>query len=187
MALIIVSLIYTTVAFTLTPYLAQSEATQAEVYTESLLTALGIASKNQNVTLAINTFNSLIKNMLALNSSLVSFLELQGNPNFVYYGYQKTLKIGGVVYALASYPPYFVNLSVQLVSVNTMQNVYSYTLVYHYVVNDERITPLLSVTAIPSSKVLLQNGKILIFSSSQNVNLTIEIASGLVINCLLKA
>ncbi|PSN84232.1 hypothetical protein B9Q02_09665, partial [Candidatus Marsarchaeota G1 archaeon BE_D] len=95
--------------------------------------------------------------------------------------------IGGVVYALASYPPYFVNLSVQLVSVNTMQNVYSYTLVYHYVVNDERITPLLSVTAIPSSKVLLQNGKILIFSSSQNVNLTIEIASGLVINCLLKA
>jgi len=140
MALIIVSLIYTTVAFTLTPYLAQSEATQAEVYTESLLTALGIASKNQNVTLAINTFNSLIKNMLALNSSLVSFLELQGNPNFVYYGYQKTLKIGALVYALASYPPYFVNLSVQLVSVNTMQNVYSYTLVYHYVVNDERIT-----------------------------------------------
>ncbi|PSN86943.1 hypothetical protein B9Q02_00655, partial [Candidatus Marsarchaeota G1 archaeon BE_D] len=119
--------------------MAQSEATQAEVYTESLLTALGIASKNQNVTLAINTFNSLIKNMLALNSSLVSFLELQGNPNFVYYGYQKTLEVDGVVYALASYPPYFVNASVQLLLVNASRNTYIFTLAYHFVVNGENV------------------------------------------------
>ncbi|PSO03994.1 hypothetical protein B9Q12_03225, partial [Candidatus Marsarchaeota G2 archaeon ECH_B_SAG-G06] len=187
MALIIVSLIYTTVAFTLTPYLAQSEATQAEVYTESLLTALGIASKNQNVTLAINTFNSLIKNMLALNSSLVSFLELQGNPNFVYYGYQKTLEVDGVVYALASYPPYFVNASVQLLLVNASRNTYIFTLAYHFVVNGENVLPLIGVTTNPNSIVILQNNKILIFSNSQNVYLTINIASELLINCYLKA
>ncbi|PSN89605.1 hypothetical protein B9Q00_01065 [Candidatus Marsarchaeota G1 archaeon OSP_C] len=167
--------------------MAQSEATQAEVYTESLLTALGIASKNQNVTLAINTFNSLIKNMLALNSSLVSFLELQGNPNFVYYGYQKTLEVDGVVYALASYPPYFVNASVQLLLVNASRNTYIFTLAYHFVVNGENVLPLIGVTTNPNSIVILQNNKILIFSNSQNVYLTINIASELLINCYLKA
>ncbi|PSN84748.1 hypothetical protein B9Q02_08920, partial [Candidatus Marsarchaeota G1 archaeon BE_D] len=76
---------------------------------------------------------------------------------------------------------------VQLLLVNASRNTYIFTLAYHFVVNGENVLPLIGVTTNPNSIVILQNNKILIFSNSQNVYLTINIASELLINCYLKA